>query len=75
MSEGLEFPGDDMDDISLEFLDLDEYPEQFELRCCCEDCGFTTTLFYQEGEKIAVEDNAQSIHEKDFPDCKGKVSF
>lgn len=75
MSEKLGFLGDDMEDISPEFLDMDEYPEQFELRCSCEECGFTTTLLYQEGEKKAVEDIAETIHEKEFPNCKGKLSF
>ena len=75
MSEDLGFVDDDIEGISPEFYEMDEYPEQLELRCCCEECGFTTTLFYQEGEKKAVEDIAESIHEKDSPDCKGKVSF
>jgi hypothetical protein len=74
MSEYLGYTDDDTGDLPPEFLD-EEHPEQFELRCSCEDCGFTTTLPYQEGEKKAVEDIAESIHEKDFPDCKGKLSF
>jgi hypothetical protein len=75
MSEDPEFLSGDMEDIPPEFLDMDEYPEQFELRCSCEKCGFTTTLLYEEGEKRAVEDIAESIHKKDFPDCIGKLSF
>ncbi len=74
MSEYLGYTDDDTEDLPLELLD-EEHPEQFELRCSCEDCGFTTTLSYQEGEKKAVEDIAESIHEKDFPNCKGKLSF
>ena len=74
MSEYLGFMSDDTEDISPEFLD-EEYPEQFKLLCCCKVCGFTTALLYQEGEREPMEDIAQSIHEKDFPDCKGKVSF
>ncbi len=74
MSEYLGYIDDDTGDLSPEILD-EEHPEQLELRCSCEDCGFTTTLLYQEGEKKAVEDIAESIHEKDFPDCKGKLSF
>lgn len=75
MSEDLGFVGDDTEGISPESFEMDEYPKQLELRCCCEECGFTTTLFYQEGEKKVIGDIAESIHEKDFPDCKGKVSF